>query len=84
MNSDLQRLLQQIDEEYAAAQRGLNGLSATSRHDFIQARYRKADMYYEELVRAVGEEKAISILYERQELAFEDDSPEREEDSANE
>ncbi len=77
MNSDLQRLIQQIDEEYAAAQRGLNGLSVTARHDFIQAHNRKADMYYKELVRAVGEEKAISILYERQELAFKDEPPER-------
>ncbi len=83
MNSDLQRLIQQIDEEYAAARRGLNGLSATARHEFIRARYRKADMYYEELVRAVGEEKAISILYERQELAFKDEPPEQEEEPEN-
>ena len=37
--SEVARLLQQIEMEYEAAKRGLEGYAIVSRHEFITARY---------------------------------------------
>ena len=36
--SEVARLMQRIDEEYEAAERGLSGLAQVAQHEFITAR----------------------------------------------
>ena len=64
--SELGRLLQQIDNEWSSAFQGLHGLaSGTAQHDFITARYNRIGQLQGELSQIVGEDKAIEMVAER-------------------
>ncbi len=57
--------LEQIKEEYEAAQRGLSGLAqGTARHAFISAKMQRMRQIHEELQRLVGTEQAIRLVAE--------------------
>ena len=63
--SEVARLLQQIDREYEAAQRGLSGLrSGAARHDFINARMEQVAVCHEQLSAHVGEEEATRLIHD--------------------
>ncbi len=59
--SDVARIRKQIEAEYIAAQRGLEGLAAVARHEYITTRMENMDRYHQQLVGLVGEERAIQI-----------------------
>jgi hypothetical protein len=62
-NSEVANLLRQIDQEYQASKRGLEGFaSGTARHDFISARTESIGKHHEQLVELVGPEQAISMI----------------------
>lgn len=61
--SDVAKLLYQIELEYIAAQRGLSGLSETARHAFITARMEQMGKLHEDLREVVGED-ATRLFYE--------------------
>ena len=67
--SEVRRLLEQIDAEYAAAKRGLNGLAqGVSQHDFITRRMERMSELHSELSEVVGSrEEAMRLLVEHQE-----------------
>jgi hypothetical protein len=61
--SEINRIRQQIQDEYEAAQQGLSGLaSGTARHDFISSKTENIGKCHEQLVKLVGPEQAISII----------------------
>ncbi|MBA2677665.1 MAG: hypothetical protein H0U76_04615 [Ktedonobacteraceae bacterium] len=60
--STVAQLRSQIEAEYIAAQRGLEGLAATARHQYITARMENMDRYHRQLVGLVGEERAIQMV----------------------
>ncbi len=63
METELRRLLRQIEEEYDAAYRGMNGFSSgTTRHAFINARMENIDKCRVELAKLVGEEEALRLM----------------------
>ncbi|MEO8955817.1 MAG: hypothetical protein ABI396_13970 [Ktedonobacteraceae bacterium] len=63
--SEVARLLHQIDLEYQAAQRGLTGLSAgTAQHAFITARMENIGAYHEQLANYVGEVQATQLVHD--------------------
>ena len=66
METELRRLLRQIEEEYNAAYRGMNAFSSgTTRHAFINARMENIDKCRVELEKLVGEEEAIKLIVQR-------------------
>lgn len=61
--SDVARILRQIEQEYQASKLGLTGLaSGTARHDFINAHAENIGKQHEKLVELIGPEQAISII----------------------
>ena len=63
--SEVARLVQQIEAEYEAVERGLTGLSCgTARHDFINARMDQVATCHEQLAAHVGEEEATRLIYD--------------------
>ena len=57
--------LEQIKQQYEAAQRGLSGLAqGTARHAFIAAKMKRMGQIHEELQRLVGPEQAIRLVAE--------------------
>jgi hypothetical protein len=63
METELRRLLRQIEEEYKAAYSGMNAFSSgTTRHSFINARMANIDKCRKELVELVGEDEAFKLL----------------------
>ena len=62
--SEIARLRRQIELEYTAAQRGLQGLAITARHEFITARMENIGTCHESLKELVGEQQASVILTE--------------------
>ncbi|MDQ2902327.1 MAG: hypothetical protein M3Y81_02080 [Chloroflexota bacterium] len=60
--STVAQLRKQIEAEYSAAQRGLEGLAVTARHQFITARMENMDRYHRQLIELVGEEQAIQMV----------------------
>ena len=63
METDLRRLLRQIDEEYNAAYSGINAFSSgAARHAFINARMGNIDKCRIELTTLVGEEEALRLI----------------------
>lgn len=60
--SEVARLMRQIQMEYEAAQQGLSGLAAVSRHDFITARMENIGEHHVALQQLIGEQKAIHFL----------------------
>ena len=67
--SEVARLMQQITEEYEAAQRGLSGMAITAPHDFITARMENMGKLQEELQQVVGEHDAMALMVEAIERA---------------
>lgn len=64
MKSEVAQLRKQLDEEYEAMQRGLNGIAVgTARHAIIQARMGRIGACHEKLTHLVGAEQAIAITY---------------------
>ena len=61
-NSEVARLLQQIDMEYEAAQRGLEGMAITARHDFITARMERIAQHHRSLAQLVDTDEARALL----------------------
>lgn len=63
--SEVARLLQQIEQEYEAAQRGLTGLAAgVSQHAFITARVENMGRCHKALTTLVGENQATKMVAE--------------------
>jgi hypothetical protein len=63
METELRRLLRQIEEEYKAAYSGMNAFSSgTARHAFIHARMENIDRCRVELIKLVGEEEALRLI----------------------
>jgi hypothetical protein len=63
MESELRRLLRQIEEEYISAHNGLHAFAnGTARHTFITARMENIDRCRIELTTLVGEEEAIRLM----------------------
>jgi hypothetical protein len=60
--SELAKLLQQINEETTAAQRGFAGYAEVSKHEFITARMERLGHLQEELEKLVGSEQAVQII----------------------
>ncbi len=62
--SEVAALKKQIENEYAAACNGLNGIAMTARHAFISARYRRIDQLHTQLAAHVGKSTATQIVSE--------------------
>lgn len=61
--SEVARLLREIDEAYQAAQWGLTGLaSGTARHDFINAREEHVALCHKALTTLIGPEQATAMV----------------------
>ena len=61
--SEVARLLQQIELEYEAAQRALNGLaSGASKHQYITARMERMHACHSALKDLVGEQEATRMM----------------------
>ena len=67
--SEIARLMQQITEEYEAAQRGIYGMAITAPHAFITARQENMGKLQEELQQEVGEQDAMALVVEAIERA---------------
>lgn len=62
--SEVARILQQIETEYVAVQRGLTGLAACARHAAITVRMEHMGLLHKDLQVIVGDD-AIRLIYER-------------------
>lgn len=63
--SDIARLRAQIEAEHAACVQAMNGqMRGAARHDFINARFKRMDEYYQQLSTSIGEKEAINIIME--------------------
>ena len=61
--SEVARLLREIDEAYQAAQRALTGLACgTARHDFINAKEERIATCHQELTKLIGPDKATVLV----------------------
>lgn len=61
--SEVARLVQQIDAEYAAARLGLQGLSSGSaRHDVIAIHMERAQAAGQQLIDTIGSEDAMPLI----------------------
>ena len=61
--SDVARILKQIDQEYQASKRGLEGLaSGSARHDFISKKTENIGKHHDHLTELVGPEQAIAMI----------------------
>ena len=65
--SEVARLLDRIEAEYVAAQRGLTGLAESARHAAITARMERVGQLHQSLHVIVGDD-AIRLLAERLEV----------------
>ena len=62
--SEVRRLMRQIELEYEAARRGVDGFAMTASHDFINARLESVWKHREELAKCLGDEGATKAIYE--------------------
>src|SRR5207237_9059743 len=60
-NSEVTRIMQQIEEEYTAARRGLHEYATVGRHEIITNRFNQAGQYIDRLAQLVGEKEAQHI-----------------------
>ncbi len=68
--SEVARVLEQIELEFQAAQRGLHGLAfGTAKHQFITSKMEQMGKLHEKLQTMVGEEQAVKLLAETLEKA---------------
>lgn len=63
MISEVAHILQQIEMEYIAAQRGLTGLAQCARHEAVTARMEHMGLLYQHLQTIVGDD-AIRLIAE--------------------
>jgi hypothetical protein len=62
-NSEVARLLAQINSEYEAAGRGLSGLAqGTSQHRFMTKRMENIAAYHVDLQKLVGKDEAMKLI----------------------
>jgi hypothetical protein len=77
--SEVARIMQQIELEYEAAQRGMYGFAAgTAKHEFITARMENMGRCHEKLIALVGEREATKALAQALEQAGNEACPEQE------
>ncbi len=62
--SEIARLREQLRLEYESAKRGLTGLGAVARHDFITKRQQNIEGCFSQLTKHMSTEQAITILIE--------------------
>jgi hypothetical protein len=68
--SEVARVLEQIELEFQAAQRGLYGLAlGTAKHEFITGKMEQMGRLHEKLQTMVGEKEAVKLLAEALENA---------------
>jgi hypothetical protein len=68
--SEVACVLEQIELEFQAAQRGLYGLAfGTAKHEFITNKMEQMGRLHEKLQTIVGEEEAVKLLAETLEKA---------------
>jgi hypothetical protein len=68
--SEVAHVLEQIELEFQAAQRGLTGLAfGTAKHEFITNKMEQMGRLHEKLQTMVGEEQAVKLLAETLENA---------------
>ena len=61
--SDVARIIKQIEQEYEASKQVLEGYaSGTARHDFIQKRAENIGQCHEQLTELIGPEQAIALI----------------------
>lgn len=60
--SEIARLLQQIGQEYEAAQRGMSGFAQVSPHEMITARMENMGRLHEQLLEKVGVQQAAKLV----------------------
>lgn len=61
--SEIARLHEQIEQEHAASVLALTGLaSGTARHEFINARIERLEIYHHRLAELVGEKQATAFV----------------------
>ncbi|HLG75858.1 MAG TPA: hypothetical protein VKX46_05555 [Ktedonobacteraceae bacterium] len=60
--SEVARLRRQIELEYMAAARGLEGYAHAARHDFIETRMSNLGACHQQLAGLIGEHEAIRIV----------------------
>lgn len=64
--SDVARLLEQIDSEYSAAQQALSGFSqGSAQHAFITAKYNRISALQEQLDDLVGHDQAMAFTIDQ-------------------
>lgn len=61
-NSEVARVLRQIDLEQEAADRALHGFAITARHDFINARMQRQGEYLLRLIDAGRHAEALALM----------------------
>ncbi|HKV59196.1 MAG TPA: hypothetical protein VJO32_12980 [Ktedonobacteraceae bacterium] len=77
--SEVARLMQQIEREYEAAQRGLYGFAAgAAKHSFITARMENIGRCHEQMKELVGEKAAVKALAQALEQAGNETTSEKE------
>ena len=62
--SEVARIRRQIEAEYQAMQSGLTGYAVTARHDIIEHKYDAIGAHHEQLIRLIGEQKALEVVIE--------------------
>ena len=63
MSSEIAQILRNIEQEYQASKRGLEGIaSGTARHDFISKKTENIGKHHEHLSQLVGPEEAIAMI----------------------
>ncbi len=61
--SEVAQILKQIEQEYQASKRGLEGLaSGSARHDFISKKTENIGKHHDHLTELVGPEQAIALI----------------------
>jgi hypothetical protein len=68
--SEVARLMQQIEEEYEAARQALYGPSqGSARHDIISAHMANAQQYGQQLIDRIGKDEALPIIVQAMDQA---------------
>lgn len=70
--SEVARLLDQIEATYTAARRGLVGFAESAKHQAITAKMEHMARIHEQLKTLVGEDEAAQLLIERLETITEE------------
>jgi len=60
--SEIARLIQQLDAECAAARLAMTGYAETAKHEVITARMERMGALHEELKGIIGEREATEVL----------------------